>query len=189
MSPQHTAPSRPFRWESRRELAPGPGSFLSSVWLCRLCHGGRGDLSWKEPAGWAQGRCVCPHRSAGPGVAMAEPPRWVCLDQGSAASLPSSSGPERGAGTCPVPPAWNCARNLPKRLPTRSWARPTFQERTWSIEGLQNFPEAALGLEAVLTAVHLAGEGAGEPRGGPGCREASDRQATLPSVSLCLSSD
>lgn len=97
MSPQHTAPSRPFRWESRRELAPGPGSFLSSVWLCRLCHGGRGDLSWKEPAGWARGRCVCPHRSAGPWVAMAEPPRWVCLDQGSTASLPSSSGPERGA--------------------------------------------------------------------------------------------
>lgn len=45
----------------------------------------------------------------------------------------------------------HCARNYPERLLRWTWARFVFQERTWSIEGLRNFPEAALGLEPRLS--------------------------------------
>lgn len=172
----------------------GPGPGLLPV-LCVALP----SVSWWQRGLVLEGACWL-----GPGALRLPPP--VSRARGCHGRAPTVGLPGPRLGSLPAFFVWPRERGLegpaPVRCPLhgtvpgifprdcqRSWARPTFQERTWSIEGLQNFPEAALGLEAVLTAVHLAGEGAGEPRGGPGCREASDRQATLPSVSSCLSSD
>lgn len=132
--------------------------------------------SWRRPR-------AARHRSLGPGVAAAGAPT-VGLPGPRPGSLPAFFvwPRERGLeGRAPVRSPLrgsHGARNLPERLRARSWARPAFQERTWSFEGLQNFPEAALGAEAVLTAARPAGEA--------WAAERPNRQAALPFVSFYL---
>lgn len=118
-----------------------PGGSLPA-WAQGTASARAGLRRWPRAARhWPAGNRGCRGRSPRRGFA------WTAAAPPPLLRLAPREGPG-GAGTCPVPAAWQPRCQEPPRETAKTeLARPVFQERTWSIEGLRNLPEAALRLE------------------------------------------